>query len=102
MAHYIDMLTYAEYAYATTNVQGKSSSQGEKTVVISTTLEEAMGLPEADKPGAIPCLRPRPLDIHSRRAKISRLAVGVQSKGGQDLRGQVCRPRLWTSGRSRL
>ena len=47
MAHYMEMLTYAEYAYATTSVQLKSRSEGEKAVVIPNTFQEAMGLPEA-------------------------------------------------------
>ena len=47
MAHYMKMLTYAEYAYATTNVQLKSRSEEEKVVVIPDTFKEAMGLPEA-------------------------------------------------------
>ena len=47
MAHYMELLTYAEYAYATSNVQLKSRSEGEKVVVIPNTCEEAMGLPKA-------------------------------------------------------
>ena len=47
MAHYMEMLTYAEYAYATTNVQLKSRLEGDKIVVIPNTFEEDMGLPEA-------------------------------------------------------
>ena len=43
----MEVLTYAEYAYATTNAQLKSRSEGEKVVVIPNTFEEAMGLPEA-------------------------------------------------------
>ena len=43
----MEVLTYAEYAYATTNAQLKSRSEGEKAVVIPNTFEEAMGLPEA-------------------------------------------------------
>ena len=43
MAHYMEMLTYAEYAYATTNVQLKSRSEEEKVVVIPDTFKEAMG-----------------------------------------------------------
>ena len=33
-AHCMETLTYAEYAYVTTNVQLKSRSEGEKIVVI--------------------------------------------------------------------
>ena len=47
MAHHIKMLTYAEYAYAITNVKLKSRSEGEKVVEILNTFKEAIGLPEA-------------------------------------------------------
>ena len=47
MGRYMEMLTYVEYAFATTNVQLKSRSEGEKYVVIPNTLKNAMRLPGA-------------------------------------------------------
>ena len=47
MAHYVEMLTDAENAYATTSVQLNSLSEPENVVVIPNTFREAMGLPEA-------------------------------------------------------
>ena len=47
MGHYMEMLTYAEYAYATTNVQLKSRSEGKKIIVLPNTFKEAMSLSEA-------------------------------------------------------
>ena len=47
MAHEMEMLTYAEYAYSTTNVELKNSSEGEKVLVIPNTFKEAVRLPEA-------------------------------------------------------
>ena len=47
MGRYMEMLTYVEYAFATTNVQLKSRSEGEKYVVIPNTLKKAMRLPGA-------------------------------------------------------
>lgn len=46
MAHYMEMLTYAEYAYAATNVQ-LQRSEGEKVLIVPNTFKEAMALPEA-------------------------------------------------------
>ena len=46
MAHHMEMLTYAEYAYASTNVQ-LQRSEGEKILIIPNTFKEAMALPEA-------------------------------------------------------
>lgn len=46
MAHYVEMLTDAENAYATTSVQLNSLSEPENVVVIPNTFREAMGLPE--------------------------------------------------------
>ena len=88
MAHEMEMLTYAEYAYATTSVQLKSLSEGEKVVVIPNTFKEAMGLPEAalwkaasdkemDSLMQHHVLRPCALNIYPRRAESSRLAVGL-------------------------
>ena len=47
LVYYIEMLTYAEYAYDTTSVQLKGRSEGEKVVGIPSTYKEVMGLPEA-------------------------------------------------------
>ena len=46
MAHHMEMLTYAEYAYAATNVQ-LHRSEGEKVSLIPNTFKEATALPEA-------------------------------------------------------
>lgn len=46
IANYMEMLTYAEYAYAATNVQ-LQRSEGKKIRMIQITLNEAMALPEA-------------------------------------------------------
>ena len=47
MAHEMEMLTYAEYAYSTTNVELKNSSEGEKVLVIPNTFKETIGLKKA-------------------------------------------------------
>ena len=56
-------------------------------------LEDSVGQAD-DKPGATPPLRPRPLDIHSRRAEISWLPVGGKNKGGNTFKGR-CVVKGW-------
>ena len=46
MAHHMEMLTYAEYPHAATNVH-QPRSEGEKVLIIPNTFKEAMVLPEA-------------------------------------------------------
>ena len=45
MTHHMEILVYAEYTYAATNVQ-LQHSEGEKVLVTPNTLEVAMSLPE--------------------------------------------------------
>lgn len=48
MGHQQDLLTFAEYAYATTNTQLQTRSEGEKKPkVVPNTFTEAKKLPEA-------------------------------------------------------
>ena len=48
MAHNQDLFTFAEYAYATTNTQLQTRSEGEKKArIVPNTFTEARKLPEA-------------------------------------------------------
>lgn len=46
MAHRMQIMTYAGYVYAITNVQ-QQRSEGEKELIIWNTSKEDMALPEA-------------------------------------------------------
>ena len=46
MAHHMEMLTYAEYPHAATNVH-QPRSEGENVLIIPNTFKEALTLPEA-------------------------------------------------------
>ena len=51
MAHHMEMLTYAEYAYAGTNVK-LHRWEGEKVLIFPNTLKDAMALSEAARGNA--------------------------------------------------
>lgn len=47
MAHHMEMLITAEYAYAVTNVKLQQRSEGENVLLLPNTFMEATMLPEA-------------------------------------------------------
>ena len=112
MAHHMEMLTCAKHAYATTDVQLKRRSEGEKVVVISNSFQEAKGLPEAALWNAGSDKEITSVEQHhlcdfvpSTSIPAGKKSVGsrwvFKNKGRQDVQGQACCPRLGTSRRSR-
>ena len=96
MAHYMEMLTYAEYAYATTNVQLKSRSEGKKIIVLPNTFKEAMSLSEAALWKAASDKKIESLEQHHVYDHVPSISIpaghksvgsgwGLQNNGGQNL-----------------
>ena len=113
IAHYMEMRTHAEYAYATTSMQLKSPSEGEKVVAMPNTCREVMGLPEAGFWKATSDKEMASLDqpYVCNLVPLTPIPAGQKSAGSrwvdknqarQDLHRKACFSRLGTGRRSRL
>lgn len=96
MAHHMEMLTYAEYAHAATNVR-LHQSEGAKVLKCMTPFKEATLLPEATRregsfgqgnggSASAQSLRPPPHRMHTTRAKSDQLTVSAQTRSKRKIR----------------